>query len=131
MLLGLPQLIVELLSQPAFGRGIKGNRQPYGHFRADNGLAVEYGAQRFAADVQCFGGSRYGKAEGLQAQLAQDFAGMGGLCINMCGTSVVIFIVYDLGITCFKAKGYSPVAVDRHRPDATTLAAECMQSQAG
>lgn len=83
MLLGLPQLIVELLSQPAFGRGIKGNRQPYGHFRADAGLAVGNGTQSFAADAQRFGGGRYRKVEGFQAQLAQDFTRVGG--INMCG----------------------------------------------
>ena len=62
MLLGMPEFVLGLLVQPAFRRGIKRDRKPHRHFRANTCLAVQHGTERFAADSQRFGGDRNSKA---------------------------------------------------------------------
>ena len=58
MLLSMPELILRLLIQPALCRGVEGDGQSNSHFRADTSLAVQYGTQRLAANVQGFCGRR-------------------------------------------------------------------------
>ena len=43
MLFGMPEIILRLLIQPAFCRGIKSDRKPDSHFGTDIGLAVQHG----------------------------------------------------------------------------------------
>lgn len=40
----------------------------------------------------------------------------GGFCINIGSTSVVIFVIYYLGILILKPEGHAPVTAYRHRP---------------
>lgn len=45
MLFSMPELILGLLIQSAYCRGIQSDREPDSHFWADAGLAVQHSAQ--------------------------------------------------------------------------------------
>lgn len=79
MLLGMPELILRLLIQPTVRRGIKRNRKPNSHFRADTSLTIQYGAQGFTAHSQCVCSGRHRETKGLQTMLSQYFTSMGGI----------------------------------------------------
>ena len=53
-LLGVPQIILDLMIEPAFRRRAERHRQTQRHFRADARPAIQNAGQGFPADAQSF-----------------------------------------------------------------------------
>lgn len=112
MLLGLPKIILCLLVQPTFGRGIECNRKPNSHFGADTRLAVNNARKRFAAYTKslCGRGNRY--TEWLKAKLFDNFAGVRRIVHQHGMVSVVILVIDNFGMHTIEPECDAPVATD-------------------
>ena len=77
MLLCVPKIILRLLIDPTFRRGVKGDGKAHSHFRADTGTAIQYGGERLATYAQPLGCFRHAKFQRLKTKRFDDFAGMG------------------------------------------------------
>src|SRR5262245_28537157 len=75
----MPQVVLRLLVEPALRRGPEGDREAHGHLRRDAGTAVEDAGERLAADTQGLRRLCNRDAERLQAEGADDFAGVRGV----------------------------------------------------
>jgi hypothetical protein len=72
----MPQIVLKLLVEPAFGAGVEGDGEADGHFGADAGAGVENRGQSFSADAQGSGGLSDGQVQGCQAQCFKDLSGV-------------------------------------------------------
>jgi hypothetical protein len=65
--LGLGQIVLQLLVQPAFCGGAKRDRQADGHFGADTGAPVEDARQSLPTDAERYGCLSHAQVQRLQA----------------------------------------------------------------
>ncbi len=110
MLLGLPQVILNLLVQPAFGRSIESNRQPDSHFRTNASFTINNAGKRLSTDTKGF--CRFGdcQPERLKAKLFDNIARMWRIMHKHDIASVVIFIIDNFRMLPIELKGNTPVA---------------------
>lgn len=71
-----PEIVLCLLIEPAFRRGIKGNRQPQGHLRTDSCAAIENRRQGFSTHAEAFGSIGNTQSQRLEAEAADYLARM-------------------------------------------------------
>lgn len=76
VLFGLPEAVLVLLVEPAFGGCVEGDKETDGHFRANAGAAVEEDGKGLAADAKGASGVGNGQVEGFQAEGLENLAGM-------------------------------------------------------
>src|SRR3990172_4644146 len=76
-LLGVPEIVLRLLVEPALGGRPKGNRKTDRHLWADPGPAIQNGGQGLTADSKRFCSLRDGDAKWLQTKALDDLARMG------------------------------------------------------
>lgn len=73
----LGEIVGELEAEPEFGAGAEGLGEADGHFGGDGGLAVDDVVQGLAGNTESGGCGGHGEAEGFEAVVADDGAGMG------------------------------------------------------
>src|ERR1035437_224368 len=74
--LSMPEVILNLLVQPAFRTGVEGHRETDCHLRADARTPVKNARKRLPTHAERPRGVRNGQVQGFQAQLPEHLTGM-------------------------------------------------------
>ena len=111
----MPEVVLDLLIHPALGRGPEGAGQPHGHLGADAGTAIQDGRQGLSAHTERLRSGGDGEAERFQAEGPKDFTRVGGLCIFI-RASVIVLVVDGRDVDAGHGEGHAPVAADCRWP---------------
>lgn len=131
----LPKIKGGLLCKPHLSRATAVTPEPtlnaQRHRRADRGSAVQHLREGGAVHAQLSSSLAHRQAKRRQDIVPQGQAGMGGLCISLMGTSVVILVINQFCVAVFECEGQSPVSADTDAPVVGQFSLEGMQSPAG
>jgi len=127
-LLGVPQVILRLLVEPALSGCSKGNGKADRHLRTNTCMTIENGGESLPAYVQsrCCPGD--GHTEWFQAKDFNDFPGVRWVVhAHRYDLSVIILVINGFSVLSNKLERNSPVPTDRYGPGAFSVALEGMK----
>lgn len=130
-LLCMPQVVLRLLINPAFSRGIEGNRKANSHLRADAGPAIQNSGQRFSANTESLCRLGHSETKRIETKSLNDFPGMWGIVHSHDLASVVVFVINVVCVLSYEKERYTPVAADLYGPNAFAIFLQGMKSQSG
>jgi len=125
----MPQVVLRLLIDPAFSRGIEGNRKANGHLRADAGPAIQNSGQRLPANTKSLCRLGHGETKRIETKSLDDLPGMWGIVHSHDLSSVVVLVINVVCVLSNEKESYAPVAADRYGPNAFAISLQGMKSQ--
>ena len=109
----MPKLILRLLIQPALGRRIESDGKPNSHFRADTSISIKNGTQSLSTNAKSLSRSSHRKSKRLETKLPYNFTRVRRVVHQHHNTSMIVFVIYHLGITVIKSESHTPISTYR------------------
>jgi len=130
-LLGLGEVVLHLQTEPDLRTAAEGLGQPYGHLGGNASPAIDEVVEGLALHTKAGGCIGNGEAQGLDALLSDDPAGVRGVLHGHGLSSVVVDQVDVVRVAVVKVEDDAPVGPDSHAAKAFEVTLEGVEVKAG